>query len=124
MSKPHPLDPAQRLLAAEAEAAAARARLTHTVALLQERLSPGRLMQEARREAAEAGSVAANVGALAAERGVATARRNPGTLAGLTAVAGLFLARHRIAELFRRGSDDETGDAATSLPAVTERTPK
>jgi hypothetical protein len=35
--------------------------------------------------------------------------RNPGAVAGATAVAGLFLARHRIASLFRRKPEHTPG---------------
>ncbi|MBB4152956.1 hypothetical protein GGQ80_000844 [Sphingomonas jinjuensis] len=94
------IDPHQRLAEAEARAIAAREQLTGTLNQLQERLNPKLLAERAAREAADAGSKAARVG-------VETARRNPGAVAGLSAVAGLFLARHRIADLFsRKGTTD------------------
>lgn len=94
------VDPHQRLVEAEAQAVAAREQLTATLNQLQERLNPKLLAERAAREAADAGSKAARVG-------VETARRNPGAVAGLSAAAGLFLARHRIADLFsRKGKTD------------------
>lgn len=82
--------PAARLLAAEAEAAAARVRLSATLADLQVRLSPRALV----RDAADAGQQAARMG-------VHVAKRNPGALAGYTALAGLFLARRQLFALIR-----------------------
>lgn len=92
-------DPAARLVQAELEATVARERLSSTLALLQARLHPRRLARKAIREVADKGSVAAAAG-------VDGARRNPATVAGVTALAGLFFARHRIADLVRgRGRD-------------------
>jgi hypothetical protein len=85
------IDPVQRLAAAEANAAAARERLSATLSTLQERLNPKRLARDAASDVADAGSIAAD-----------SAARNPGALAGAVAVAGLFLARHRIGQLFGR----------------------
>lgn len=87
--------PSPRLVAAEAEALAARHRLNATLEALQRRLEPRRLARETVREVTDASTVAAR-------RGVEAAQRNPGALAGIVAVAGLFLGRHRIAALFRR----------------------
>ncbi len=88
------IEPAARLAQAEADAAIARERLSTTLALVQTRLSPKRLARKAMREVADKSSVAAAAG-------VDGARRNPGAIAGVTALAGLFLARHRIAHLVR-----------------------
>lgn len=88
------IDPAARLVQAELDATVARERLSSTLGLLQARLNPKRLAREAVREVKEKGSVAAAVGA-------DNARRNPGAVAGFTALAGLFLARHKLADLVR-----------------------
>ena len=88
-------DPATRLADAEAEAAAARERLSGTLRKLQLRLNPRDLALQAARDVADKGQAAA-------QASLDTAVRNPGAVAGVTAVAGLFLARHRIATLFRR----------------------
>jgi hypothetical protein len=85
------IDPVTRLAAAEANATAARERLSATVTELQQRLNPRRLAREAVSDMADAGSLAAD-----------SAGRNPGALAGAVAIAGLFLARHRVAHLFGR----------------------
>ena len=85
------MDPVQRLAAAEANATAARERLSTTLSVLQDRLNPKRLARDAVSDMADAGSIAAD-----------RAARNPGALAGVIAVAGLFLARHRIGYLFGR----------------------
>lgn len=87
--------PSPELIAAEAEAAATRARFDATLEAVQQRLEPRRVAREAVRDVTDAGGVVAH-------RGVEVARRNPGALAGAVAVAGLFLGRHRIAALFRR----------------------
>lgn len=84
-------DPKQDLFTAEAEAEQARQRLSGTVAQLQARLDPKLLAGDAK----EAGLSVARAGADGA-------RRNPGIIAGAVAATGLFLARHRIARLFRR----------------------
>jgi hypothetical protein len=94
--------PSPELLAAEAEANAARARLHATVEAIQTRLEPRRLARETMREVTDVGGLAAIRGVEAAQRGVVAAQRNPGALAGIVALAGLFLGRHRIAALFRR----------------------
>lgn len=88
------IDPVARLAQAEIDATVARERLSSTLAILQVRLDPKRLAREAVREVKEKGGVAAAVG-------VENARRNPGALAGVTAVAGLFLTRHKLASLVR-----------------------
>jgi hypothetical protein len=88
------------IAAAEAERDVARARVTRTLGELQDRLNPRTLARNAARDLTEAGGVIA-------DKGAHTLKRNPGAVAGATAVAGLFLARHRIAGLFRRKSRDQ-----------------
>lgn len=100
-------DPVLRLAEAEAQAALARANLSHSAHALQARLNPRALANSAKREMADAGQAAAKAG-------MDGARRNPVLLAGLTALAGLFLARHRIAALVRRPKRGETRDAPAS----------
>lgn len=78
---------------AEAEAAAARSRLSTTVAQLQTRLDPKLLADDAKR-----------AGLMAAQAGVDRARRNPKAVAGAVAAAGLLLARRRIFGMFSRRS--------------------
>ena len=93
-------DHARQIAQAEAEAALARQRLTTTLSTIQARLDPRSRARE----------VAADLSERARD-GVETARQHPGALAGSVAAIGLFLARHRIATLFRR--KHETGaDAA------------
>jgi hypothetical protein len=94
-----------RLAEAEAQAIVARERFARSAAALQERLEPRRLARDAAREMRQAGEDAAR-------RTADGARRNPRALAGVVAVAGLFLARHRIASLFRRRK--ATGDDPAS----------
>ena len=88
-------DPVQRLADAEREAAAARARLSITLATLRVRMEPRALVREARLEATDRGRHAAKVGTLAA-------LRNPGTTAAAAVLAGLFLMRRRIVRRLRR----------------------
>ena len=88
-------DPAVRLADAELEVAVARQRLSATAARLQAKLNPRDLARQAAREMSDKGGAAA-------QASLNTAIRNPGAVAGATAIAGLFLARHRIASLFRR----------------------
>lgn len=85
-----------KVAAAEIEAALARQRVMMTIGQLQDRLNPRRLALNASRDVADASSAALTAS-------VETVRRNPGPAAGAAAVAGLFLARHRIVGLFRRG---------------------
>lgn len=96
------LDPALRLTEAEAEVAAARERLSTTLGKLQVRLNPRTLAMQAARDVADKGGAAA-------QASINTAVRNPGAVAGVTAAAGLFLARHRIASLFRRTPKHKPG---------------
>ena len=95
-------EPTLRLAEAEAEAAAARERLNATLGKLQVRLNPRTLALQAAREITDKGGAAA-------QASLNTAVRNPGAVAGATAVAGLFLARHRIATLFRRKPKHKPG---------------
>ena len=88
-------DPAADIAAAERRAAQARERLSGSLQLLQARLKPRTLARDAAQSAAAAGQNAARAG-------VDVARHHPGPVAGAVAAAGLFLARHRIAALFRR----------------------
>jgi len=83
--------PRTDLAVAEAEAAAARLRLSGTVSDLQARLNPSLLAEEAK----QAGLTAVNAG-------MDGARRNPGVVAAAVAATGLLFARHRIAGVFRR----------------------
>lgn len=88
-------DPAQRLLDAQAESAAARDRVARSLANVQAKMNPRRIARRAVRDVTDAGTNAAEIG-------IDTVRRYPITLTGAVAAAGLFLARHRIASLFRR----------------------
>ncbi|AIT06059.1 phosphatase [Sphingomonas taxi] len=94
--------PTLRLAEAEAEALAARERLNATLGKLQVRLNPRALALQAARELTDKGGAAA-------QASLNTAVRNPGAVAGATAVAGLFLARHRIVSLFRRKPKHKPG---------------
>jgi ElaB/YqjD/DUF883 family membrane-anchored ribosome-binding protein len=85
-----------KVAAAEIESALARQRVMMTLGQLQDRLNPKKLALNAGRDVADASTAALNAS-------VDTVKRNPGPAAGMAAVAGLFLARHRIVGLFRRG---------------------
>lgn len=85
-----------KVAAAEIEAALARQRVMMTIGQLQDRLNPRKLALNAASDVADAGTAALTAS-------VDTVKRNPGPAAGMAAVAGLFLARHRIVSLFRRG---------------------
>ena len=95
-------DPTLHLADAEAEAAAARERLSSTLGKLQVKLNPRDLALQAARDVADKS-------AAAAQASLNTAVRNPGAVAGATAAAGLFLARHRIIGLFRRKPKHKPG---------------
>lgn len=103
-------DPAHRIAQAERSAAVARERIGDTLSALQRKLNPKRVARRAMRDAADRGSTAAITG-------VETARRNPGAAAGITALAGLFLARHRIAATFRRLRGKDKPRLPAPLPA-------
>ena len=85
-----------KVAAAEIESGLARQRVMMTSGQLQDRLNPRKLALNASRDVADAGTAALSAS-------VETVKRNPGPTAGFAAVAGLFLARHRIVGLFRRG---------------------
>jgi hypothetical protein len=102
-------DPAEQIRAAEQREALARQRLTGTLHELQARLNPKALAREGARKVADAGQTAASKGADAA-------RRNPAPVAGAAAVGVLFLARKRIAGLFRRNK--KTAPAEARYPAT------
>lgn len=86
---------ADDIAAAERREAAARARLIATLKELQFRLSPKTIARQGARRITDASQQAA-------QTGVDTARRYPGPAVGAAAVGVLFLARRRIARLFRR----------------------
>lgn len=92
------------VLAAEAQAAAARARLDTTLATLQARLAPKALVQDAAQGLLDKGQAIAG-------DSVAVVKRNPLTVIGALTAAGLFFARKPIARLFVR-----SGDATSSAP--------
>ncbi|WP_374943600.1 phosphatase [Sphingomonas sp.] len=83
--------PVETLAAAEARVAVAHQRLTHTVTQLQAKLDPRERAHRAAREARIVGETA-----------TAIAKDKPEIVAGVAAAGILFLARHRIARLFRR----------------------
>lgn len=76
---------------AELREAQARERLSASLQLLQARLTPRALARDARLRLTDAASTGADA-----------AKRNPLPVIGAGVAAGLFLARHRIARLFRR----------------------
>lgn len=84
-------DPAADIRTAERREAEARARLAASLQLIQARLKPAALAGRARLRLTDAASTGADA-----------ARRNPLPVIGAGVAAGLFLARHRIARLFRR----------------------
>ncbi|MBV9750863.1 MAG: hypothetical protein JO157_18810 [Acetobacteraceae bacterium] len=84
-------DPALDIRSAERREAEARQRLTASLQLLQARLTPKALARNARLRITDAAS-----------NGADAARQNPLPVIGAGVAAGLFLARHRIARLFRR----------------------
>lgn len=92
-------DTPSSLAVAEANATLARERLSSTFGLLQAKLNPKVIARDAAQGLAEAGTSAA-------KSGVETAKRNPGAVAGITALAGLFLARHKLGALFGRKRDE------------------
>lgn len=99
--------------AAELDATIKRERLSATARELQAKLNPTRIAKQAVVDATVAGEAAAIAS-------VDTVRRNPGAAAGMVAVAGLFLARHRIAQLFGRGARTAAHDD-TPQPVATDR---
>jgi len=105
-------DPAWEIAEAERSATAARERVSHTLAALQFKLNPGRLARQAVRDATDRSGAAAMAGA-------ESVRRNPSAAAGIAALAGLFLARRKIAKLFRRSPKHP----AKALPSPTGTAP-
>lgn len=102
-------DPAEEIRAAEQREALARQKLTGTLQELQARLNPKALAREGARKVADAGQSAAS-------KGADVARRNPAPVAGAAAVGVLFLARRRIAGLFRRKKKKLTVPAQARSP--------
>ena len=107
----HAPTPAENLVAAELRAQRARDQLHLTLAQVQSRLDPRPRAREAAREARIAGETA-----------VAIARDKPavtgGAVAGVALAAGLFFARHRIAELIT-GKPHDTSPSTAGLTPVT-----
>ena len=99
-------DPTVTITAAQAREAAARARFLDSLHVLQDRLKPANLARDVALKAVDAGQGvaqrAAGAGQAAARNGADLAQRNPTPIAGAAAVLVLFLARKRIAGLFRR----------------------
>lgn len=104
-------DPVQHLAAAETRVSLAHERLSHTIAQLQARLDPRERAHRAAREARVAGETAAGI-----------AKEKPQIVVGVAAAATLFLARHRIAALFRRRRKD-TSPGSSGLTPVTRTEP-
>jgi hypothetical protein len=100
-------DPVLTLAAAEARAALARERLSHTLAQLQVRLDPRALAERAKRDVADASQTA-----------VETVKERPAIVGGAAAAVVVFLARHRIAALFRRRHRDRRTEPAPKLPGL------
>ena len=88
-------DMSPAVLSARAEVAFRRERVAATLNAMKLRADPRRIAKQALVDATIKGETAAIAGAQ-------TARQYPGAFAGLVAVAGLFLARHRIAHLLGR----------------------
>ena len=108
----NPPTPAEDLAAAELRAQRARDRLHETVGRLQQRLDPRPRAQKAAREARVVGETAV---AIAKEQPAITG----GAAAGAALLAGVFLARHRIARLFARPrARPDTSPATAGLTPV------
>ena len=73
---------------AEARATEARMRMTETLEVLQTRLAPGNLAQEAKERLSDAGGQAMDA-----------AKRNPGKIAGGVALLAAFLGRRHIGRM-------------------------
>lgn len=104
--------PAHQRAEAEINATRAREKLSVTVAELQDRLRPRELARIATRDLQDAGERAKRVSA-------DTVRRNPGTMTGVVALVGLFLARHQVARLFGAKKKPNFSD----LPPISQGTP-
>lgn len=89
-------EPVRHLADAEAQAAAARERLSNTLGQLQARLDPKLLAREAK-----------EAGLQAVHAGVDNARRNPGVVAGATGLLGLFLIRKPLCRMIRRPKNND-----------------
>ena len=99
--------PVETLAAAETRVKVEHERLSHTLAQLQTRLDPRERANRAAHEARVAGRTAANI-----------AREKPEIIAGVAAVTTLFLARRRIAALFRRRRKDTPPADAGLTPVM------
>ncbi|KQS04659.1 hypothetical protein ASG11_10680 [Sphingomonas sp. Leaf357] len=88
---------------AEARSTAARARLANTLSLLQSRLSPKALAQEA------ASNLIAKGQEIASD-GVDAAKRHPFRIAGALAAAGVVLARRPLSRLLTRSGHATPAD--------------
>ena len=95
------------LATAKRRAEAARTRLTGTLVDIQARLKPKALMREAAHEVKEAAQELAR-------DGLDTLKRHPVTLAGATAVLGIFFARGPLRHVIDAYMD-ETPELPTSL---------
>lgn len=101
-------EPVRHLADAEAQAAAARERLSNTVGQLQARLDPKLLAREAK-----------EAGLQAVHTGVDNARRNPGVVAGATGLLGLFLICKPLCRMIRRRP--KNNDIPAKHPALRGR---
>ena len=91
------------LIAAEARRTAAKLRLQSTLDVLQHRLSPATLRNEAVETVKE-------TAASAARSGAEVVRNHPGKIAAGIGLVGLLLARKPIARAIGRDGDDATSD--------------
>ncbi|HVJ01274.1 MAG TPA: hypothetical protein VM662_03775 [Sphingomonas sp.] len=98
-----------RLLAAEAEVAAARARLFGTLGEVQQRLKPSTLTNNAIETATQGVTSVAR-------KGAAAVRSRPYAVAAFAGAVGLVMARGWIFDILRgRRRDDATGARTTGL---------
>lgn len=98
------------LIAAQAKREAARLRFQSTLDMIQHRLSPATLRQEAV-------EVVRDTAISAARTGAETVRNNPGKIAAGIGLVGLLLAREPIARAMQRGAGDATGDETDEFGA-------
>ncbi len=106
------------LVAAQAEAEAARARLFATIGAVQDRLRPTNLVQDAVEGASHTLSSVARKGAEAA-------RTRPVAVAAIAGTIGLYLARGWIGDILRRRrTPDETPAAANGLDPEIHSAPR
>ena len=106
------LSPADRLVEADRNAAAARQRLSETVGELQVRLAPARLADKAIAEVQAVGSAS-----------VAAAEQHRGALLGASAAVGLFFVRGPLLRLFRGSGRPKARSAATPALLPPETVP-